>query len=405
MTQQQRNTIILTLGALTALGPFSIDMYLPGFSAIAADLDTDIAQVGFSLTSYFIGISAGQLVYGPLTDRYGRKKPLTIGLIIYTAASIGCIFSPTVSWLIGLRLLQALGGCVGIVAGRAVVRDLFEAGEIAKVFSTLILVMGVAPIVAPTLGGYVTATFGWRAIFVILTLMAITLILVVNRFLPESKEPDESVSLKPKKVLKDYLRVVKEPVFITYTIAGSISFAGLFTYISGSPFVFMEYFGLSETQYGWIFGLNAFGFILGSQLNRLWLKRAKPAQIAFSTGVLEFLSGLLLLMGSLLGILDITGTLILLFSFMLWMGFLVPNATAVALEPFKRYAGSASALLGSLQMIAGAIASGLVSYLHDGSALPMTALMASCSVVVLGALLIHRQKEKKGRLRPSTQQM
>lgn len=315
------------------------------------------------------------------------------------------MFSPTVSWLIGLRLLQALGGCVGIVASRAVVRDSFEAGEIAKVFSTLILIMGVAPIVAPTLGGYVTATFGWRAIFGILTAMAILLFLVVSRFLPESKEPDESVSLKPGRVLKDYFRVVKEPVFITYTIAGSVSFAGLFAYISGSPFGFMEYFGLSETQYGWIFGLNAFGFILGSQLNRLWLRKSKPAQIAFRTGLLEFFSGLLLLMGSLLGILQITGTLILLFSFMLWMGFLVPNATAVALDPFMRYAGSASALLGSLQMIAGAIISGLVSYFHDGTALPMTALMAACSTIVISALLLHRQKEKKGIFTPSTQNL
>ncbi|WP_225000176.1 multidrug effflux MFS transporter [Cesiribacter sp. SM1] len=398
MNQQQRTKIILVLGALAALGPFSIDMYLPGFPAIAKDLQTDIAHVGFSLTSYFVGISVGQLIYGPVIDRYGRRTPLLIGLFLYLLAAIGCAFAPDVFWLIGLRLLLALGGCVGMVAGRAIVRDLFPASETAKVFSTLILVMGVAPIVAPTLGGFVTASFGWRHIFTALTLIAAALLFMVYRLLPESKQPDASVSLQPKKVLKDYLMVLKDPEFITYSIAGSVAFAGMFAYISGSPFVFMEYFGLSETYYGWLFGLNAFGFILGSQINRLLLKRKTAEQITRRASVFQGVLGLLLAVGTVWGVLDVTGTLVLIFGFLFCSGFVAPNATAVALSPFTRYAGSASALLGSIQMVAGALASVSVSFFHNGTPLPMALTMAGCASFALGVLLIYRHKAKRAEM-------
>lgn len=383
------------MGALAALGPLSIDMYLPGFPAIAKDLQTDIAHVGLSLTSYFIGVSVGQLLYGPIIDRYGRKKPLLIGLFLYLLAAIGCALSPTIFWLIGLRLLLALGGCVGMVAGRAIVRDLFPANETAKVFSTLILVMSVAPIIAPTLGGFVTATFGWRYIFFILTLIAAILFFLVYRFLPESRQPDASVSLKPKRVLQDYLIVLKDPQFIVFAIAGSVTFAGLFAYLSGSPFVFMGYFGLSETHYSWLFGLNAFGFILGSQLNRLWLQRKTPEQITRRAGIFQWVSGFLLAVGTVSGVLHIAATIVLIFSFLFWSGFIAPNATAISLRPFTHYAGSASALLGSVQMMAGALASGLVSSLHNNTPLPMAIIMAACATLALIALLLHRQMMKK----------
>ncbi|WP_040664507.1 multidrug effflux MFS transporter [Nafulsella turpanensis] len=395
MNQQQRNTIIITLGALAAIGPFSIDMYLPGFPAIAADLETDIAHVGLSLTSYFIGISVGQIIYGPLIDRFGRKKPLSVGLLLYMAAAVGCALSPDVYWLIGLRLLLALGGCVGMVAGRAVVRDLFPPAETAKVFSSLILVMGVAPIIAPTLGGYVTAAFGWRYIFYLLAIIGGAMLLMISRLLPESKVPDPTVSLKPSKVFKEYMQVFKEPSFTSYALAGSISFAGMFAYISGSPFVFMEYFALSETLYGWLFGLNAFGFIAGSQLNRLWLKKRSPSYVALRTGFCLSVVGLLLAGGSLLGLLSATGTFVLIFSFLFFLGFLAPNTTALTLEPFTRYIGSASAMLGSLQMIAGALASAVVSSLHDGTPLPMALVMAGSACIALIALLVRRRSAKK----------
>lgn len=395
MNRKQKRTIILTLGALAALGPFSIDMYLPGFPAIAEDLNTTISRVGLSLTSYFIGISVGQLIYGPLIDRYGRKKPLAIGLLIYILTAIGCALAPTVDWLIGLRLLLALGGCVGIVAGRAIVRDLFPVNETARVFSSLILVMGVAPIIAPTLGGYVTATLGWRAIFYLLAIIATALLLMTRRFLPESRKPDPGVSLKPAKVAREYAQVFKEPSFLSYAVAGSISFAGLFAYIAGSPFVFMEYFGLDETLYGWLFGLNAFGFILGSQINRLWLRKRSSSQVALRSAIFLAVTSGLLGLGSIFGLLNVASTLSLIFSSLFFMGFLVPNTTALALEPFTRYVGSASALLGSFQMVAGALASALVSALHTGTPGPMALTMAGSALIALVALLVRRIAVKK----------
>ncbi len=392
MNQKQRNTIILTLGSLAAIGPFSIDMYLPGFPAIAKDLNTDIAHVGLSLTSYFIGISVGQIAYGPLIDRFGRKKPLLIGLLIYIIAAAGCALAPDVYWLIAIRFLLALGGCVGMVASRAVVRDLFPPGETAKVFSTLILIMGVAPIIAPTIGGYVAAAFGWRYIFFFLVIFSVSMFLVVKRFLPESREPDSSVSLKPLNVAREYFQVVKEPEFVAYALAGSISFAGMFAYISGSPFVFMEHFGLSETQYGWAFGLNALGFISGSQINRLVLRKKSSAQVSLRAAFFQFLAGIALAAGSAAGLLNAAGTLFLIFAYMFFLGFLAPNTTALSLQPFTRFVGSASALLGSMQMVAGAVASGTVSYFHNETVLPMALTMTVCSTAGFCILALYRLK-------------
>lgn len=395
VNKKQKRTIILTLGALAALGPFSIDMYLPSFPAIAENLNTSISRVGLSLTSYFIGISVGQLIYGPLIDRYGRKAPLAAGLLIYIFTAIGCALSPTVDWLIGLRLLLALGGCAGMVASRAMVRDLFPATETARVFSSLILVMGVAPIIAPTLGGYITATWGWPAIFYLLAIIATALLLMTRRFLPESRQPDPEVSLKPGRVAREYVQVIKEPSFLSYALAGSISYAGLFAYISGSPFVFMEYFGLSETLYGWLFGLNAFGFIVGSQLNRLWLRRRSSAQMALWSGICLTITSGLLGLSSIFGLLNALSTLSLIFSSLFFLGFLVPNTTALALGPFTRYVGSASALLGSFQMVSGALASAMVSALHNGTPAPMALCMAGSSFIALTALLIGQRSIKR----------
>src|ERR1051326_7690471 len=182
--------LILILGLLTAIGPFSIDMYLPAFPDIAKNLHTTVAQVTLSLSSFFIGISFGQLLYGPLLERFGRKKPLFAGLCIYLIASIGCALAMSVNALIVLRLLQAVGGCVGMVAARAMVRDLFEVKENAKVFSMLMLVVAVSPIIAPTLGGYITALLGWRYVFVMLIIVVITVIITAYFLLPESKKPD-----------------------------------------------------------------------------------------------------------------------------------------------------------------------------------------------------------------------
>jgi DHA1 family bicyclomycin/chloramphenicol resistance-like MFS transporter len=395
VNQPQKIIIILTLGALSAIGPLSVDMYLPGFQAIAVDLQTDIARVGLSLSSYFIGISLGQLAYGPLIDRFGRKKPLLAGLVLYLLSALACALAPGIYSLIALRFLLALGGCAGMVASRAMVRDLFPAAETAKVFSTLILIMGIAPIVAPTIGAYVSAHLGWRYIFLLLLAFSGILLLMVKAFLPENRLPDPEISLKPKAILREYVQVLKDTHFTSYALVGSITYAGLFAYIAGSPFVFMEYLGFSETLYGWIFGLNAFAYIAGSQLNRLWLKRKSPAQIALRVAFYQLLAGLALIFGTIAGVLNPLSTLALLFIFIGWQGFLVPNAMALALEPFTRNVGSASALLGSFQVIAGALASVLVSALHNGDMLPMILVMAACACVGFALLFFYQQKKNK----------
>jgi len=253
--------LILILGFLTAIGPLSIDMYLPAFPAIAKSLGTSVARVTLSLSSFFIGISFGQLLYGPLLERFGRKKPLYFGLAIYLLASVGCAFALSVNALIALRLLQALGGCVGMVAARAMVRDLFDVKENAKIFSTLMLVVAVSPIIAPTLGGYITAALGWHYVFVMLIIIAILILAGIYFFLPETKKPDPAFSLKPLPIINSYRSVIIHPQFYTYALTAAISAAAIYAYIGGSPHVFMELFHVNERQYGWIFALIAMGLI------------------------------------------------------------------------------------------------------------------------------------------------
>ena len=380
--------LILILGLLSAIGPFSIDMYLPGFPAIAADLHTTVAKVSLSLSSFFIGISAGQMLYGPLLDRFGRKKPLYIGVSVYLIASVGCAMATSVNALIWLRLLQALGSCSGMVASRAMVRDLFPVNENAKVFSLLMLVVGVSPIIAPTLGGYLSSNYSWHYVFVVLTVMAAIILLAIHFYLPESRKPDPSFSLRPKPILNSFLNVAKEPQFYTYALTGSIASAGLYAYISGSPSVFMEIYKVTEQQYGSIFALVAIGLITSTHINTLLLKKYKSEQVVVIALLCQSLTGILLFTGSVFGFLGLFSTIFLCFIFLSCQGFTFPNTSALSLAPFSKTAGSASALLGSVQMGIGAFTSALVSYLNNGTALPMTGVMAGCALVSFTILLI-----------------
>lgn len=389
------NTIII-LGMLSAIGPFSIDMYLPGFPAIAADLQTSVAHIALSLSSFFIGISAGQLLYGPLLDRYGRKKPLYIGLTLYLLSSIGCALCTSADALIALRLLQALGGCVGMVAARAMVRDLFPVQENAKIFSLLMLVIGVSPIIAPTLGGYVISNFGWHSIFIILTIMSAIILAAVHFILPESRKPDLSVSLMPAPIIKGFLAVFKNPQFFTYSFTGAVSAAGLYAYISGSPHVFMELYGVTEQQFGWIFAGVALGLIICSQLNTFLLRRFKSEQIIRIALFCQMLTGITMVTGTALGVINLSSLILLILIFLSCQGFVFPNSSALSMAPFSRNAGSASALMGGIQLAIGALTSGLVSILSNDTALPMTAIMASCAcisffVLIAGRRVIHHR--------------
>jgi DHA1 family bicyclomycin/chloramphenicol resistance-like MFS transporter len=391
MKGRNRFFTILILGLLTAIGPFSIDMYLPGFPDIARDLHSTVAHVSLSLSSFFIGIAIGQLLYGPLLDRFGRKRPLYIGMVVYLLASVGCSLCRTADSLIAIRFLQALGGCVGMVAGRAMVRDLFPVEENAKIFSLLMLVVAVSPIIAPTLGGYVAAAFGWQWIFIILASIAAFTLATVYFALPESKVPDTSISLLPKHIIKSFAQIAKVPQFFTYAFTGSIAAAGLYAYIAGSPHVFMEIYKVSEKQYGWIFATIAAGLIGASQVNTVMLKRFTSEQIIRIALFCQTITGMLLFFGNFYHLLGLFSTIALILVFLSCQGFTFPNSSALSMAPFEKNAGSASALMGAIQLGIGALTSGLVSVLQNNNALAMSGVMACCALLSFIVLLFGRK--------------
>lgn len=395
MEKKRRTLLVLILGSLSAIGPLSIDMYLPGFPKIAEDLHSTIDKVSYSLSSFFIGICVGQLICGPLLDRFGRKKPLYVGLLIYIIASMGCAMSNSVEMLIGFRFLQALGGCVGMVAPGAIVRDLFPVNESAKIFSLLILVLGVSPIIAPTFGSFLISSFGWHSVFIVLSIIVAILLFAVIFLLPESKSPDPELSLRPKTIMRSYFNVLKEPQFYTFAFAGAIAAAGLFAYLGGSPFVFMNLFKVSAKVYGWIFAIIAAGLITSSQLNTLLLKKYNSAQIFNVTLIVQSSIGILLFLGSALGWLNLYATIGLIFLFLSCQGFSFPNSAALSLAPFKKEAGSASALMGAFQMGLGAFASAMVGLINNGTSLPMTGIMACCALLGFIVLKIGHVKIKQ----------
>lgn len=389
--------IVVLLGVLTAIGPLTIDTYLPAFTAIAADLHTDVATVGLSMSSYFIGIAAGQLIYGPMLDVFGRKGPLIFGLLLYVAASFGCALSWNVEWLIGIRLVLALGGCVGMVAARAVVRDLFPLNETARVFSLLMLVSGLAPIVAPTLGGMIVASLGWRYIFILLGVVSMMMVAGVWWILPAISGHGRREALHPHRALRDYLAVMAVPGFTLRMVIGSFHLAGLFAYLTASPLVFMEIFGLSGPRYGWTMGCNAMALVLGSQVNARLLKRFSLNNVLWGGNLLQIVVSVLFVLGMLLVPVSLWMVLVFAALYLFCLGFLLPDITALIMEPFEReQAGTASALLGAVQMMAGALAAALVSWLYDGTIAVMAAGMSGCA---LASVVLLWRERRQGPLR------
>ncbi|WP_323028207.1 Bcr/CflA family multidrug efflux MFS transporter [Gelidibacter japonicus] len=394
MQKKKRNLIILILGLLSALGPFSIDLYLPGFPEIARDLNSTTGRVALSLSSYFVGVSLGQMIYGPLLDRFGRRTPLLVGLFIYLFASVYMVYVTSVDSLILARFIQALGGCAGMVAARALVRDLFPVTETAKIFSLLMLVIAVSPIIAPTLGGFATAHWGWHSIFIILAALVALNILLVYFWLPLGAPPDTTMSLKPKPIMTKFWNVFKTPQFYTYTLTGSFAASGLYAYIAGSPHVFMELYGVSEKQYGWIFGIIAMGLVTASQVNTFMLKKYTSQQIVKVTLLCQVVAGALLFFGTIFHLIEMYSMIVLVFLFLSTQGFAFPNTSALSLAPFEKSAGTASALMGALQLGIGAIITALVSTLSNETPLPMTGIMFLCASVSVTILYWGNRKIK-----------
>lgn len=391
MTRSRYFLLILILGSLSTISPFSIDMYLPGFPAIAKDLEVTISQVQFSLTAYLIGIAVGQLVYGPLLDRYGRKKPLYTGLIIYIISSAICAFSTSLQSLIAMRFLQALGGCVGMVAAQAFVRDLFPVRKTAQAFSSIILVIAVSPMIAPTVGGYVTVAFGWPAVFVILAVLTLLILAATYFLLPEGKPADPEISLGPTAILRNYVLVIRQPQFAMYTVAGGIAMSAPFAYIAASADVFLNLFQATEQQYGWIFAFVASGMIGSAQFNHLLLKKFTSQQLVKFALLYQLVIGGVMVIGVALQGFNLVGLTIIIFLFVLGQGLTGPNSSALALAPFTKHAGSAASLLGSFRMLIGGLITLLVSSWHDGTAMPMVAgmwLAVVIAVIILASIKV-----------------
>jgi DHA1 family bicyclomycin/chloramphenicol resistance-like MFS transporter len=370
----------IILGALTAMGPLAIDMYLPSLPTIAGELGSTTAAVEVTVAAYFTGLAAGQSLYGPISDRLGRKPPLYLGLLLFMAASIGCAFAASVPALVTLRFLQAVGGCALMVVSRAMVRDLFDERDSMRVLSLLMLVMGLAPILAPLAGGQLLVAFGWRAIFWLLTACAATCLAAVWWLLPESLAVADRRRDSLATVSRLYLMLLRDRAFMVQAICGSLTLAALFAYIAGSPTVFIQLFEVPPERFGLYFGANAFGLIAASQINGR-LARTLPAGAILARVVpVTALAGVVLLVNAVTGFGGFAGILVPLFVCVASVGFVVPNTTVLAMAPHGRMAGSASALLGTLQFAAGAAAAAAVSALNNGTAVPLGAVVAACGI-------------------------
>ena len=387
-----KGRLIFMLGLLSAIGPFSIDMYLPAFPAIAKGLDTTVAHVMLSLSSFFLGISIGQLIYGPMLERFGRKRPLMIGLSLYAVASLACALSASADMLVVMRFFQALGGCAGMVAARAIIRDVFEGKDIARVFSAIMLVVAVSPMIAPTLGGYLSTLVGWRYVFGALFLLDVFILIMVVRTLGETRAPNKAFSLAPPDIVRNFWEVLWHPQFLAFALTGAAANAGIYAYITGSPQVFMEIHGVSGQTYGWIFAFLAAGLIGATQVNNLILARYEQERIILTACMVQTFAGVSLAVLALLGFNSMFVTLALIFTFLSAQGFIFPNASSLSIAPFGHNAGSASALMGALQMGIGALVSSAVSFFQDHTAVPMSLAMMVTAVTGLLINLLGRRR-------------
>ena len=384
---RHRVELVVILGALVAFAPMAVDMYLPSFPALEAGFAATADQVQRTLATFFVGFAFGQALYGPVADRFGRKPPLYFGLALFAVTSAGCALATSIDALIALRFLEALGACAGMVIARAMVRDLFDPRDAARIFSSLMLVTGLAPMLAPLVGGYVLIWFGWRAVFWVLTAFGVLALVAVHFRLPESHPADASRPLALGRILTDYGRFLADRRFMGFALSGGIAMAGMFAYITGSPFVFIGLFGVPAEAYGWLFGLNALGLVAGAQINGRVLRAGDSERTLRIANMVQAVAGIVLVIAGTTGWGGLLGIVVPLLVYVGSLGFTMPNATALAMAPHGRAAGMASALIGTLQFSLAAVAALVVGAIHDGTAVPMTGTIAACGI---GAFLTNR---------------
>lgn len=382
--------VTLVLGGLTALPPLSMDMYLPALPEVTEALRSPAATVQLTLTACLAGMALGQLVVGPMSDKWGRRRPLLIGMLVYVAATAVCAFAPTVDLLIAFRLLQGLAGAAGIVIARAVVRDLYDGVAMARFFSTLMLISGVAPIIAPLIGGQILRITDWRGVFYVLAVIGVLLTLVVWKWLAETLPPERRHQGGVGEALRTMRGLLADRVFTGYVLAGGLGFAALFAYISASPFVVQEIYGASPQTFSLLFGLNSIGLVAVGQINgKLLVGRVSlDKTLGWGLGVIVLAAVALLLMTSgVFGEPSLAAVAAGLFVLMSAMGLVLPNTNAQALMRTPHAAGSASALLGTSSFLIGAIASPLVGIAGEATAVPMAVVQLVCAAGALACFL------------------
>ncbi|RSS58313.1 Bcr/CflA family efflux MFS transporter [Streptomyces sp. WAC06614] len=382
--------VVFVLGGLTALAPLSMDMYLPALPEVTTALSSPAATVQLTLTACLAGMALGQLVIGPMSDKWGRRRPLLVGMVVYVLATAVCALAPSAGLLIGFRLLQGLAGAAGIVIARAVVRDLYDGVAMARFFSTLMLISGAAPIVAPLIGGQVLRVADWRGVFLVLTGVGTVLTLLVWRGLRETLPPERRQTGGVGAALRTMRGLLSDRVFTGYTLAGGFAFAVLFSYISASPFVVQEIHGASPQAFSLLFGANSVGLIVVGQINgkllvgRVSLDKVLAVGLAVST--LASVALLLMAAGT-FGRTGLAPVAVALFVLVSAMGLLLPNTNAQALMRTPHAAGSASALLGTSSFLVGAVASPLVGIAGEDTAAPMALVQVICSLLAAACFL------------------
>lgn len=382
--------LIVLLAALVAFGPLSIDMYLPSLPLIAQDLQAPEASIQLTISAFLIGLFIGMLFYGPLSDKYGRRYLLLGGIALYLVASIACTLADSAGWLIAARFLQGLGGAAATVLARAIVRDLFPLNEAARVLSLMHLVTMIATLLAPLVGGYLIMVSGWRSLFVVLFIFAALTLIVSAWKIPETHHGD-SRGASVLAVFQAYLKIAVQPVAIGYILCMSLTFAGMFAYITASPFVYIDYFGISPQTYAWLFSLNIGGVIVLVSLNARYVGRTGTQKMLVAGASLAAASGLLLTLAGLTEIGGLPLIVVSLLGFVSVTGVLGANCMASLLSRYPEQAGAAAGLAVACQFGLGALASSLASTLHDGTALPMALIIGGAGCGSLAALALTRR--------------
>lgn len=379
--------LVLILGSLSAFGPLSIDMYLPAFPSLSADLRVGPSAVQLTLTTCLIGLAVGQLVAGPLSDSLGRRRPLLVGLVVYTTLSAACVVAPSVYALAGLRLLQGAGGAAGIVIAGAAVRDRFSGVAMAKFLSTLLLVNGLAPIAAPLLGGQLLRVMSWRGVFVVLAGIGLVLLVVCLLWFDESLPVERRRAGSLRDTLRSFSLLVRDRTFDGYALTGGLAFAAMFAYISGSSFVLQDIYGLSAQQFSLVFGTNALGIVAVGQVNR-WLVGRFSARLLLGISLGTATVGGGLVLAAIVGGLGLPMLLPGLFAVVASTGSVLPNTRALAMTDYPDLAGTAAALLGLLQFAVGGVVAPLIGLAGTGTALPMAVVIAALVVLALVVFVV-----------------